>query len=187
MKKIALLGDSIRQIGYGTKVPEILGEEYEVWQPDDNCRFAVYTLRGCFEWREHLEGCDVIHWNNGLWDICELFGDGPFTSPEEYVNTMKRIAKLLLKYSKKVIFATITPVTDANKYNRNEVINQFNDLVVPELEKMGVIINDLHKTVWDNLDEYMSEDTLHLSEKGIDVCAAQVAEAIKNAIKENNK
>ena len=30
MKKVTLLGDSIRQIGYGTKVPELLGEEYEV-------------------------------------------------------------------------------------------------------------------------------------------------------------
>ena len=30
MKKVTLLGDSIRQIGYGTKVPEMLGDEYEV-------------------------------------------------------------------------------------------------------------------------------------------------------------
>ena len=29
MKKVTLLGDSIRQIGYGTKVAEMLGEEYE--------------------------------------------------------------------------------------------------------------------------------------------------------------
>ena len=28
MKKIVLLGDSIRLIGYGTKVPEMLGENY---------------------------------------------------------------------------------------------------------------------------------------------------------------
>ena len=41
MKKIALLGDSIRQIGYGSKVVELLGEDYDVWQPDDNCRFAL--------------------------------------------------------------------------------------------------------------------------------------------------
>ena len=183
MKKIALLGDSIRQIGYGSKVVELLGEDYDVWQPDDNCRFAVYTLRGCFDWRENLEGCDVIHWNIGLWDICELFDDGPFTSPEAYVETMKRIARILLKYSKKVIFATITPVTDGNKYNRNEVIKQYNELIVPELEKMGVIINDLHKTVWADLDNLMSEDTLHLSEEGVNVCAEQVAECIRNVVK----
>ncbi len=183
MKKIALLGDSIRLLGYGQKVAEMLSPECEVWQPDDNCRFAAYTLRGLFEWKENLEGCDVIHWNNGLWDICELFDDGPFTSPEAYVETMKRIARILRKYSKKVIFATITPVTDANKYNRNEVIKQYNELIVPELEKMGVIINDLHKTVWADLDNLMSEDTLHLSEEGVNVCAEQVAECIRNVLK----
>ena len=43
MKKIVLLGDSIRQIGYGTKVPEMLGTDFSVWQPSDNCRFAEYT------------------------------------------------------------------------------------------------------------------------------------------------
>ena len=49
MKKVALLGDSIRLIGYGTKVPELLGKEYEVFQPAENCRFVKYTLRGVFD------------------------------------------------------------------------------------------------------------------------------------------
>jgi len=72
MKKITLLGDSIRWIGYGTKVPELLGNEYEVFQPDDNCRFSKYTLRGVMvEWAEGIEGSDIIHWNNGLWDASD--------------------------------------------------------------------------------------------------------------------
>lgn len=45
-KKVALLGDSIRLIGYGQIVPQMLGENYEVFQTEDNCRFAKYTLRG---------------------------------------------------------------------------------------------------------------------------------------------
>ena len=31
MKKVTLLGDSIRQRGYGKRVPEMLGNEYEVF------------------------------------------------------------------------------------------------------------------------------------------------------------
>ena len=38
MKKVVLLGDSIRQIGYGKKVAALLEPDYTVWQPDDNCR-----------------------------------------------------------------------------------------------------------------------------------------------------
>ena len=67
MKKVTLLGDSIRMIGYGPKVPQMLGDEYEVFQPDDNCRFVKYTLRGLFDWQDIIKGADVIHWNNGLW------------------------------------------------------------------------------------------------------------------------
>ncbi len=36
MKKVALLGDSMRLIGYGLKVPALLADVAEVWQPDDN-------------------------------------------------------------------------------------------------------------------------------------------------------
>ena len=31
MKKLVLLGDSIRLIGYGTRLAEIMSDEYEVW------------------------------------------------------------------------------------------------------------------------------------------------------------
>ena len=49
MKKLVFLGDSIRLMGYGYQVAELLSDEYETWQPGDNCRFAAYTLRMCFD------------------------------------------------------------------------------------------------------------------------------------------
>ena len=77
MKKIVLLGDSIRLWGYGTKVPQLLGEEYEVCQPEDNCRFVKYTLRGLFDWHDIIKDADVIHWNNGLWDCTDFTSSAP--------------------------------------------------------------------------------------------------------------
>ena len=91
MKKVVLLGDSIRCIGYGPRIAELLGEDYTVWQSEDNCRFVKYTLRCLFEWREDIKDADIIHWNNGLWDTSTgLFDDGgkPFTGEEEYVENM---------------------------------------------------------------------------------------------------
>ena len=100
MKKITLIGDSIRWIGYGTKVPELLGNEYEVFQPDDNCRFSKYTLRGAMvEWADGIEGSEIIHWNNGLWDASDD-GYGIFSTVEEYVTNMVRIAKILKEKAK---------------------------------------------------------------------------------------
>lgn len=181
MKKVVLLGDSIRLIGYGKRVPELLGEEYDVWQFDDNNRYAFYTLRNVCDYCDKVADCDVIHWNNGLWDTQDILGDGSFTPPDIYVATMKRLAGVLLQRSKKVIFATTTPSARENPINRIETIKRFNDLVVPELEAMGVIINDLYTTVYEHLDEYICEDMLHLSPAGIEACAAQVAESIRKA------
>lgn len=45
--KIVLLGDSIR-LAYAPRVIELLGDEFEVFHPEDNCRFAKYMLRGLF-------------------------------------------------------------------------------------------------------------------------------------------
>ena len=181
MKKVTLLGDSIRQIGYGTKVPEMLGPDYEVFQPEDNCRFVKYTLRMLFDFKAQIEGSDVIHWNNGLWDIpTALFDDGePFTSEEEYVENMLRVAKLLKKMGKRVIFATTTPVHNEFPYNDNNVIKRYNDLIVPKLQELGVEINDLYSTVMQDLYRYIGADQIHLSEEGIAVCSKQVVDMIK--------
>lgn len=182
MKKIVLLGDSIRMIGYGTKVPAMLGDEYEVYQPEENCRFVKYMLRGLFDWRDQISGADVIHWNNGLWDTSTgLFDDGgkPFTSEEEYVENMLRVARELLKITPNVIFATTTPCDPKYEYNDNGVIDRYNAAIVPKLQAMGIRINDLHAIVEPHIDEYICEDMLHLSEVGAQVCAEQVVKMIK--------
>lgn len=186
MKKVALLGDSIRLIGYGTRVPELLGEEYEVFQPADNCRFVKYTLKGVFDWREQLKGCDAIHWNNGLWDtLFNLFDDGKTFTPEsEYMENMLRVAAELQKLSSRVIFATTTPVRPDCKYNDNEIIDRYNALIVPELKKVGIEINDLNGLVKPHICEYIrADDKMHLSEQGIEACAKQVVDCLKKESK----
>ena len=185
MIKVALLGDSIRQIGYGPKVPSLLGDEYSVWQPNDNCRFALYTLRGMFDWRAQLEGCDVIHWNNGLWDVCELFGDGPFTEPTYYVETMLRIAGLLQKIRPPRDFRDDDSGAAGERAQQNAVIADYNRIIVPKLEALGIAIDDLYSIVYPKLDEYIrSDDNIHLTEAGIDACSAAVADSIRRAAAE---
>lgn len=182
MKKVVLLGDSIRLIGYGTKVPELLGNDYQVWQSEDNCRFVKYTLRCLFDWREDIKDADIIHWNNGLWDTSTgLFDDGgqPFTAEEEYVENMLRVARELKKITPNVIFATTTPVHPEYSYNSNEVIDRYNAVIVPKLQEMGFRINDLHTLVQKDIPRYICEDQIHLSPEGAQLCAEQVVRMIK--------
>ena len=177
--KITLLGDSIRQIGYGQILHKLLGDEFEIFQPSENCRFSKYTLRGLFDWEKDMAGSRIVHWNNGLWDVCDLFGDGAFSSEEEYKANMLRIADILLSRYDKVIFATTTPVTNKNGYGKNLVIERYNKMIVPLLEEKGVIINDLHSIIVKDIDRYIrQDDNIHLSEAGIRVCSRQIADII---------
>lgn len=176
MKKLVLLGDSIRLIGYGARLAEIMSDEYEVWQPEDNCRWADYTYRMLSDKEKEIAGADLVHWNNGHWDICDLFGDGSFTSVENYVKAMTRVAKRLLSVSKRVVFSTTTPVTDKLNYENNERIKQYNAAVVPALCELGVIVNDLYSFVQPHIDTYIkTEDNIHLTEEGSAACAEQIA------------
>lgn len=179
--KISLLGDSIRLIGYGKKLPELLGRGVEIYQPDENCRFAKHTLRGLFDWKNDLAGSDVIHWNNGLWDTCTLFGaDEPFTPLDEYVNTMVRIGKQLLQITPHVIFATTTPVLEGHSSNKTERIIEYNRAVVPKLRELGIRINDLFGVISADPGKYIrSDDKIHLTDLGIEVAAKEIARHIR--------
>ena len=183
MKKVVLIGDSIRLIGYGEPVAERLSDEFEVWQPNDNCRFAQYTLRGIWDWQDGIKGADIIHWNNGLWDICHLFGDGEFTPINEYVDIMLRLARLFKQRASTVIFATTTPVRPENVHNKNEVIAAYNEAIVPKLKEMGIVINDLYTPISKDVYKYICEDTIHLSQDGITLAADMVEAVIREEAK----
>ena len=180
--KISLLGDSIR-LQYAPVVAQQLGDDFEMFAPNHNCRFAKYTLRGIFDWQNDMSGSRIVHWNNGLWDCCDLFGDGLFSSEEEYVSNMLRIADILLSRHDVLIFATTTPVSIDNKYNKNEDIKRYNDRLVPLLKERGVIINDLYSAVIEDLDKYISDDKIHLSDAGIELCANLTTQCILDAAK----
>lgn len=182
--KVVLMGDSIRLMGYGSAVPALLDNAYEVWQPETNGKFVSNVLRDLFDMADKIDEADIVHFNSGEWDICELFDDGPFTPLEFYVSQILRIVDILQAKGKTVIFATTTPVRAENQYNRNDVIGRYNAAVVPPLKEKGVAINDLYAVVAQDVYENVCDDTIHLSPMGIERCAASTAAAIRRAAEE---
>ena len=178
MKKIILLGDSIR-LSYQRRVTELLGSDYTVWGPDDNGRFASYTLRMLYDYREQLKGADLIHFNCGLWDMCDLFGDGPFTPPEVYVEQMVRIAKVLKAYAPVVVFAATTPPSPKMWGHDMDRVRAYNAAAVAALEPLGILFDDLFTPVAEDIDRMISEDYLHASPYGVEVLANRVADCVK--------
>ena len=187
--KVTLLGDSIRIgvgnviPGYGKRAAELLSPEFTVYQPPENCRFAKYTLRMLFDHASSMEGSRIVHWNNGHWDICDLFGDGSFSTEEEYVDNIVRIARILKSRYDAVIFATTTPARDDNVHNKNSVVERFNSLAVSALKNEGVIINDLHSLLVGDKMRYVADDKIHLSDEAVEICAHAVADKIREVAK----
>ena len=187
--KVSLWGDSIRfgsysYAGYGNRAAELLGEDFEVFQPNENCEYAKHTLRMLFDYEERMRGCRIVHFNVGHWDLCDLFGDGSFSTEEEYRENMLRIVRIMKSRYDKIIFATTTPVRPENQYNKNSTIARFNEIAVEALSAEGVIINDLNALLVGDIERYICPDFIHLTAEGVEVCAKAVADIIKKTAKE---
>ena len=195
MEKIFLIGDSIRfgatgSPGYGVYVKKKLEGKAEVYAPNENCQFAQYTQRWLQMWAEcgPREEIDVVHWNNGLWDVLRLLGDGPFTEINYYGETLKRIYNTIRKLfpKAKVIFALSTSVKEdwANpdfiRYNSD--IELYNKKAAEVLTPLGVTVNDLY-TVTESFSDDMRSDWVHFGEKASEILADKVIDCIYSVIK----
>lgn len=178
-KKVLLLGDSIRMY-YQSEAIRLLGEEYTVWAPEENCRFAKYTLNSLRFWLPAFPEPDIIHWNNGLWDIKRLYDEpDSFTSVSEYLRDLERIWRVLNKTGAKIIFATSTPVKPGMDGFDNDTIQNYNQAAAEMMRQKGIVINDLFSVVYPHTEDYIGEDLLHLSEVGKTACGSAVAKVIR--------
>lgn len=197
MKKVILLGDSIR-MGYDDYVKEYLEGEVEVvYNEWDNGRFAAYTLWQANQLlRENPDAC-LVHWNNGYWDMHAEFPMPEELFPvEEYQHLLRRIIRLCRHCGCKVVFATTTPVpekgvssdntgTGAMIAYDNEQVKRYNQAALEVMADEGVPVNDLYGLCMQHENLYKCEDNLHLTEEGYRACAMQIANVIREQLKED--
>lgn len=184
IKKIILIGDSIR-MGYDKYVKEALEESAEVYYPDENCKFAQYILRMILRWKNQMpEDIDLIHWNAGLWDVIELYGDGPLTPIEYYAQMIQRVDKRLRMFypNAKIIFATSTSVIESgnssNHFRSNATIEAYNRAAIEALKDTDTIINDLYALTKEAPEAWHSDRTHYKTPAAIQAIGGQVVKAI---------
>lgn len=174
MKKILLLGDSIRR-GYDIYVKDAFKNVAEVYYPEDNCRFAAYFLRHLYDWQNNIlpeRQADVIHWNAGLWDCACLGEDEQLAPPEIYAYYIERICKTMKKLfpEAKIIFATSTPVNEEGYKHflkrSNADIREYNRIATETAKKYGFAVNDLYSVAEKLSPEAHSDMTHYYTEEG---------------------
>ncbi len=179
MKKFLLIGDSIR-IGYQNEFIALIANRASVEIPEENCRFADYTLFNLSTWLQDTY-FDVIQWNNGQWDTCYMPDGKIHTTLLHYLDVQKRIAHILLSQARRVIFATTTPVwpemfsSNIPNSRRNEDIEEYNERAKILLSGLGIEINDLYAPLAFDIKKFICKDMVHLTEEGRQICARQTA------------
>ena len=191
MKNVFLIGDSIRvgadgSPGYEVFVREALRGKATVFSSQENSRFAEYTLRGLFEWAREVDGgaIDIVHWNNGLWDLLRLDGDEPLTPLPVYLAFLERIYRKLRLYfpQARIIFALTTPVLEERcdgcfrRYNSE--ICTYNAAAAALLTALGAEIDDLYRAA-QALPEEAYAGAVHFTEEGCRVLAEAVVRALR--------
>ncbi len=91
---------------------------------------------------------------------------------------MRLILNEIRKKCPVVIFANTTPVREGFLCNNNDRIDKYNKAIEKLMREESVPINDLNSLVKKNLDLYVGDDLLHLTQEGVEVCAKQVAHVI---------
>ena len=191
MKKVLLLGDSIR-MGYDDFVKEEL-KEYEVYyDSEDNGRFTAYTIWMFNQLNAKYGPFDVVHFNNGYWDMNREGPNGePQTPVNEYVNNLKRLIDMIRSTGAVPIFATTTPIYDTpvkvtgfevTNY-KNEWVLEYNKAALELMKKENVMVDDLYSLMEKEPRYSKCYDSLHLTEEGYKKCAKQVAELVREALR----
>lgn len=178
MKRIMILGDSI-SIGYREIVKKTLNGRAEVVFPEENGRFIAHSEFMIHTWTAQLGKPDIVHWNNGLWDLLMYAPfEKPFTPIDEYIRRLAHMLVVLRSYTQNVIWASTTPVTEYER-RKNCFIEQYNAEASKLMEQKGVPVNDLYSLVLPRADEFVLPDHVHLTPAGYDACARAASAMIE--------
>ena len=208
MKNLLLLGDSIR-VGYCGVVQEMLDGKANVFFPEENCRFAQYTLRELQRWIVNFPEIDVVHWNNGLWDSAHLsvaggddgeaagvtmkpanvlanyrYDEEALTPPDIYEYMLNRVVIRIKQLCPKaeIVFATSTPVVEEEAttiYRSNAEIDLYNDIARKVMKKHNIRVNELGEFA-KTLPAEDRRDWVHYNEDGCRKLAGEIIEYLEN-------
>ena len=190
MKKVVLLGDSIR-MGYEKYVKLAFEDRLQIYGPEDCCRFAAYLLRYVGTWKGEM-GCgsdvDLVHWNCGLWDCLYLADGEKQTDLDTYGKYLARIHRTICKLypQAKQSFALSTAVQEhlfTGVFKRfNADIEAYNAVAVETLAPLGVDFDDLY-AVTRSLDPACWSDSTHFNTAlGTQAVAGAVVEHLEKQL-----
>lgn len=176
MYQVMLLGDSLR-MGYEPIVRKMLEGRAEVSGPSENGRWAGYTLNSFRFWIPSMPKPDLIHWNNGLWDLGDDYHLGrPFSLPEEYESALERMVTVINKTfpEAKIIMATTMPTDNPDSSD----IESYNEILKKVAERHNIPVDDLFPIPKKD-PSLIGPDHIHLTPEGFETVAQKVVQSME--------
>jgi acyl-CoA thioesterase-1 len=197
LPRVLIIGDSV-SVAYTLDVRKNLtgvANVHRIAANGGSTRTALGEY-GLVRWLKPGEKWDVIHFNEGLHDLSYRFPDdrdkndkGEYASPtnggrpnvslEQYEKNLRLIVARLKQTGAKLIFASTTPVpeADAAKYVKDSEL-PYNVVAKKIMAEEGVTWNDLWAAVKPKQDQLQGKRNVHFMAAGSAVLAKKVAEAI---------
>lgn len=196
MKKILFIGDSIMYgakgvPGYGYFVKQHFAGSAEVVLPYDNCQDVRYTYQYLDELFDidDVKTSDIIHWNNGLWDVLHFAGAlKPYTELSLYLTSVEKLYNKLRSFNQnaQIVFATTTFIYEElqtkKSYRRNIEIEEYNRAVIDAFKNSDVMINNFCDSAREIDSSFIGKDGLHYTAEGSSRLAKYVIEYLSKFV-----
>jgi lysophospholipase L1-like esterase len=174
MKKILLLGDSIR-MSYQIEVQIGLEGRAKIFAPVENCRHSANFLEKLPDWLQDFQP-DLVHFNAGLHDLIRGRENGlPQFPLEVYERNLRQILAVFDQSRIRAIFwASTTPVHDAwnlktHAYpmRANEDVLAYNRAADRVMADAKIPTDDLYRRALEaGLAHIQTPDGVHYTEAG---------------------
>ena len=181
LPRVLLIGDSI-SIGYTEPVRLELTNKANVHRIPENGAATIVGVKNLDKWLGTLKW-DVIHFNFGLHDL--RLDDGKHQVPlPDYETNLRTIVQRLQKTGARLIWATTTPVPDAEVKppRRSADVIAYNAAAARVMTESGIPIDDLYELVKPRLAELQLPANVHYTLPGYNVLGHQVAESVLRAL-----
>ena len=182
LPRVLLIGDSI-SIGYTLPVRAQLQGQANIHRIPEN---AATTANGVAKLDSWLGTghWDVIHFNFGLHDL-KIMDDGRHqVELEAYAANLRQIVARLKTTGARLIFATTTPVPDAqqNPIRKAGDPPVYNEAARAVMQEAGVEVDDLYAFVLPRVAEIQRPANVHYTDPGYEQLAQQVSAAILRSL-----
>jgi len=182
LPRVLLIGDSI-SIGYTEPVRVEFSNKVNVHRIPANGATTANGLKNLDAWLG-TGRWDVIHFNFGLHDLRFMENNEHQISLSDYQANLRAIVQRLEKTGAKLIWATTTPVPNAevNPPRRNADVLEYNAAALKIMTAAGIAIDDLYEMVSPRLQELQLPANVHYTLAGYSALGLQVAQSIRKAL-----